>query len=193
VHAPASDINIAAVNERMRTASLQVLGDMLAVCTSIGAEKMVVHPGFSAYPQVHDRSYAAALRSLDDLARLQDEYGTAVCVENMGGWDCCHFRTPAFLPELASRGLHFVLDCGHAQINGNLADFVRAGGFDHLHLHDNAGQSDDHLACGEGAIDFSALVPNIPSGTTAVIETREPAAADRSIAYLSSLMNGERT
>lgn len=192
VHAPSSDVNIAAINERMRSASVSVLGDVLAASARIGAEHLVVHPGYSPYEQVRDRSYASLLRSLDDLARLQEEHGVRICVENMGSWQCCHFRTPAFLPELAVRGLGCTLDCGHARLNGNLDEFLAAGEFCHVHLHDNGGASDDHIACGDGTIDFSGLWKKLPQHATLVIETRELAAADQSIRYLSPILNGEQ-
>ncbi len=191
VHAPCSDVNIAAINERMRSASVAVLGDMLAASARIGAEHLVVHPGYSPYEQVRDRSFSSLLRSLDDLARLQEEHGVRVCVENMGGWQCCHFRTPAFLPELTARDLGCTLDCGHARLNGNLDEFLAVGGFCHVHLHDNGGESDDHIACGSGTTNFSGLWKKLPQHATLVIETREIAAADQSLVYLSTLRNGE--
>jgi sugar phosphate isomerase/epimerase len=122
---------------------------------------------------------------------MQEEHGIRVCVENMGAWQCCHFRTPAFLPELAARGLDSTLDCGHAQINGNLKAFLAVGEFSHVHLHDNGGTSDDHLACGAGTIDFENLWKQLPQQATLVIETRELEAAEESHQYLSTLMNGE--
>jgi sugar phosphate isomerase/epimerase len=191
VHAPTSEINIASVNERMRRSSVAVLGDVMAASARIGARHVVVHPGYAAYEQVRDRSYASLLRSLDELACLQDEHGVLACVENMGGWECCHFRTPEFLPELAGRGLGFVLDCGHARLNGNLDAFLAAGGCCHVHLHDNGGTNDDHDACGDGPIDFAGVLARLPRQATLVIETRELAAADRSAACLSALMHGE--
>lgn len=191
VHAPSSECNIASVNERMRTASVALLGDVLATCNRIGAAHLVVHPGYTSYEQVRERSVSSLLRSLDDLAAMQDEYGVRVCVENMGAWECCHFRTPAFIPELTSRGLGMTLDCGHARLNNNLDEFLAAGGFCHVHLHDNGGTTDDHAACGSGAIDFPALVRHLPQDAMPVIETRELAAADESAGYLSSIMNGE--
>lgn len=191
VHAPTSEINIASVNERMRRSSLEVLADIMAACAAIGARHLVVHPGYAAYEQVRDRSHASLMRSLDDLARLQDEHGVIACVENMGAWECCHFRTPDFLPHLISRGLGFVLDCGHARLNGNLDAFLAAGGYCHVHLHDNGGTTDDHHACGSGTIDFPCIMAQLPPEATLVIETRYLADADRSIAYLSSITNGE--
>jgi len=191
VHAPASDLNIAAVSERMRSASVAELDEMLAACSRIGAEHLVVHPGYSAYEQTRERSSNSLLRSLDELAILQEEHGVAVCVENMGRWECCHFRTPSLIPELTERGLGWTLDCGHAQVNGNLGSFLAAGGFCHVHLHDNRGTDDDHIACGEGTIDFPNVVSALPRDATLVIETRELDAASRSVQYLTSIMNGE--
>jgi len=193
VHAPTSEINIASVNEHMRCASVSVLGSVMAASARMDAEHLVVHPGYAAYEQVRSRSYASLLRSLDDLVLLQEEHGVIACVENMGSWECCHFRSPEFIPELTSRGLGFTLDCGHAQLNGNLDRFLAAGGYCHVHLHDNAGTNDDHLACGDGTIDFSGLFPKISPKATLVVETRELAAADRSLTYLSSLINGDQS
>ena len=191
VHAPCSDVNIAAINERMRSASVSVLKDMLVASACIGAKHLVVHPGYSPYEQVRDRSYGSLLHSLDELTRLQEEHGVRICVENMGAWECCHFRTPAFLPELAARDLGCTLDCGHARLNGNLDEFLAAGEFCHVHLHDNGGTIDDHLACGTGTIDFSDTLQRLLPQATLVVETKELLAADQSISYLSSLMNGE--
>lgn len=190
VHAPCSECNIASVNERMRSAAVALLGDVLDTCNRIGADRLVVHPGYFSYEQVKDRAVLSLLRSLDDLALLQEEYGVRVCVENMGAWECCHFRTPKFIPELASRGLGMTLDCGHARLNNNLDEFLAARGFCHVHLHDNGGTVDDHAACGSGAIDFSSVLPRLPRDATLVVETRELAAADESIEHLSAIMNG---
>lgn len=192
VHAPSSEVNIAAVSERIRTASLQELGDVIAICNRIGAEHLVVHPGYSPYNQLWERSYLSLLHSLDTLACLQEECGVMVCVENMGAWECCHFRTPSFLPELTSRGLHCTLDCGHARLNGNLDEFLELGNFCHIHLHNNDGKGDDHGACSDGTIDFPGIWNKIPQTTTLVIETRELASADQSLRYLTTLNQGEK-
>ncbi len=187
VHAPAAEINIAAINDRVRAASVDALSDLMPVCAAIDAERIVVHPGFTSYPEVRNRSYSALLRSLDDLVNLQEEHGIPLCVENMGAWECCHFRTPAFLPELTGRGLGFALDVGHAHINHNLKAFLKAGKFCHIHLHDNCGECDDHLACGKRSVDFSAVIKRLGPDVTRVVETRELAAADESLTYLRAL------
>ena len=192
VHAPTSEINSAAVSERVRSTSIAVISDVLDVCKRIGAAHLVVHPGYAAYDQVKERSSASLLRSLDELAKLQEEHGVRVCMENMGAWECCHFRTPAFIPELTARGLGITLDCGHARLNGNLDAFLAVGGFCHVHLHDNHGTNDDHAACGSGAVDFSRVIRQVPKNANLVVETRELAAADESISHISPLLMEKR-
>ncbi len=53
------------------------------------------------------------------------------------------------------------LDCGHLTAFGRAplsAWLETLGGFiGHLHLHDNQGRKDDHLALGKGRIDFAQL------------------------------------
>ena len=190
VHSPSSEINIAAIGERIRVASLDVLEDHLRVCTKIDASHMVVHPGITSYDQVRSRSYHSLLRSLDQLECLQEEYGVRICIENMGGWECCHFRSPDLVPELVSRDLGFAFDCGHAQLNNNLDTFLSQKNLVHVHLHDNNGLNDEHSACGDGTINFPYVLQRLPEDAELVIETRDLTTVDRSIVYLERLGQG---
>lgn len=184
VHAPTSDLNIAIPNERMRQASLRVIADLAAVCDDIGAERLVIHPGFCMERGIWAASEAALLSSLRDLSRIQEDVAVTFAVENMGSWECCHFRDPGLLPVLDDLGLGFALDVGHARLTGNLDAFLREGRPVHLHLHDNHGTMDEHAACGSGCIDFSAVRSALPSSATAVVEVLKPTAVGESLAYL---------
>ncbi|WP_298666358.1 sugar phosphate isomerase/epimerase [uncultured Methanofollis sp.] len=184
VHAPTSDLNIATPNERLRQASVQVIADLAGVCDEIGAERLVVHPGFCMERGIWAASEAALLSSLHDLSRLQEDAAVTFAVENMGSWPCCHFRDPGLLPVLDDLGLGFALDVGHARLTGTLDAFLREGRPVHLHLHDNHGTTDEHAACGSGCIDFSAVRSALPPSATAVVEVLEPAAVGESLAYL---------
>jgi sugar phosphate isomerase/epimerase len=85
-----------------------------------------------------------------------------VAFENPG-YDCpAQARALRALDRLdaVSRAAYgFVLDTGHANIDGDLAEIgARVG--DHLislHLNDNDGRADAHLAPGEGTVDWSAV------------------------------------
>ena len=187
VHAPVADINIASENEHLRRAAVGVLGDLAGVCDRIGAERLVVHPGHIWGEEMREFAQAALGRSLDDLAAVQQEVDVRLAIENMGAWDICFFRSPEFLNRLADRNLDFALDVGHAHVNGNLESFLERGGAIHVHLHDNCKSRDDHLACGDGDIDFHRVMAALPPGVTKVVEPNTFQDYERSLEHLKGL------
>jgi sugar phosphate isomerase/epimerase len=170
VHVPGADVNLASTNERVRRTGIGVIGDLCEICDAISASTLVVHPGYSAWSQVHAESYAALLRSLDDLAVLQASYRVRIAPENMGSWECCHFRSPELLQELREREFGYTLDIGHAHLNNQVHAFLAEYPPVHVHLHDNGGEIDDHAACGTGSIDFGEVLPLLPSDVLRIIE-----------------------
>lgn len=154
VHSPTSDGNIAEPFERMRQASLAVIRESADAADALGAETLVIHPGFCLEPEWFLASEAALHRSIADLGKMQEEFSVRFAIENLGSWDCCHFRFPDFVSVVREAGLGFCLDVGHANLNGVLTDFLLEKP-EHVHLHDNHGGWDEHAACGSGEIDFS--------------------------------------
>jgi len=189
VHAPVADINIASENEHLRRAAVGVLGDLAGVCDRIGAERLVVHPGHIWGEEMREFAQAALDRSLDDLAAVQQEVDVRLAIENMGAWDICFFRSPEFLNRLADRNLDFALDVGHAHVNGNLESFLERGGAIHVHLHDNCKSRDDHLACGDGDIDFHRVMAALPPGVTKVVEPNTFQDYERSLEHLGAVIS----
>jgi sugar phosphate isomerase/epimerase len=184
VHAPTTDINIASCRQPIRQASLDLLRGVCREAGRIDAGCVVVHPGFSPWLEMLDRSYEALVASLRELAAVQEEYGVPVAIENMGTWEVCHFRDPSLLPVLEEEGLSFCLDVGHAHVNGLLEEFLAAGRPSHIHLHDNRGSCDDHLALGAGCIDFSPVFPRLPCEVAWIIEVQELEAFDESARFM---------
>jgi len=182
VHSPTSDGNIATPFERMRTAALEALAESAESADSIGAETLVIHPGFCLEPEWFSASEKALDKSIEDLGRMQEEYAVRFVLENLGSWDCCHFRFPGLIQKIRDAGLEFCLDVGHANLNAALLDFLPYKP-KHLHLHDNHGVWDEHAACGLGAIDFSLVMPLDAVG---IIECMEFDAALASLSFLQS-------
>jgi len=188
VHAPVADINIASENEHLRRATIRVLADLSLVCDRIDAGCLVIHPGHIWGEEMQDAASRALDRSLDELAAIQREVNVRFTIENMGAWDICFFREPGFLDDLAALDLGFALDVGHAHVNGNLEAFLEEGGAIHIHLHDNCGSRDDHLACGEGEIDFYRVMQMIPRSATKVVEPVSFQQYESSLQYLRSFL-----
>ena len=68
-------------------------------------------------------------------------------------------RILARLNEVSRAAYGFVLDSGHAHLDGDLGEIQESVG-DHLislHLNDNDGRGDLHLAPGEGSVDWAKV------------------------------------
>ena len=104
---------------------------------------------------------ALANESLASIIGRAQELGLCVCLENMFP-KCGAFVEPADFDDLLNRfpDLRLTLDTGHANIGGRggqrTLDFIKKFGprIGHLHISDNSGERDDHLAVGSGVIDF---------------------------------------
>jgi sugar phosphate isomerase/epimerase len=185
IHAPTGDGNIAVPFEPIRQAGISVIRETAKIGDRIGAETLVIHPGFCLIPSEWEASTAAMLRSFAELGKLQKEYSICFAVENLGSLDYCQFQTPMLIEILRREGLGFTLDVGHANLTGTLDAFLQLQP-DHLHLHDNHGEWDEHAACGTGTVDFASVLSAMRDAT-AVIEVMRYEDAAKSITYLSSL------
>ena len=78
---------------------------------------------------------------------------------------------------------------GHANTCGSLDAFLAEQDVQHVHLHDNAGCSDDHLPLGQGSIKFGPVLEMIRTrGISAVLENKSEAAVLESL----NVLQGER-
>jgi sugar phosphate isomerase/epimerase len=76
-------------------------------------------------------------------------------------------------------------DFGHANTIGKVNDFlVQVNKAHHLHIHDNNGMSDEHLALGDGTIPWSAVGKAVATryNGVVVIEGRSLEEARKSLA-----------
>ena len=129
----------------------------LQAFAEVGADRMNLHcdrrvPGYGT-EYVNARNIAAFAQ----LLPVADGYGVRLMLEN-GEGDTAALLAPV-LDALPTLGLH--LDIGHANIGGNgrkshTADLLSgyASRLCHVHVSDNKGKSDDHLAIGAGTIDW---------------------------------------
>lgn len=128
----------------------------LEVFAQVGSPLMNIHldcrvPG-------HDPTFINRrnVESLERLLPTAERLGITLMVENAEG-DDAESLAPV-LDALPTVGLH--LDIGHANIGAgrksNTASLLARYGdrLKHVHLSDNKGKSDDHLAIGAGVIDW---------------------------------------
>lgn len=177
IHSPIIDINLASVNEEVRDLSIRRIKGSIDHAHELGAELVVVHPGFKSQvdridPEKHWRL------NFDSLSRLLDYAegtGVALCLENMPAGDRLLFQSPSEFLRILEEGLSVgvVLDVGHANTVGLLHEFLDKLGdrIRHLHLHDNLGSKDEHLVVGKGTVDWVLLRRMVDlNRLTAVVE-----------------------
>lgn len=161
VHSP--DLgSIAAHDAGERVRQADVLRRCLDVAEQLGAKVVVSHAllfgPFEEDPEVCEERIAAFLADFTDET---EPHPAQIAFEN-GELDPPATWAVNILRRLddASRPAYgFVLDTGHANLAGDLAD-IAAHLRDHLislHLNDNDGRGDQHLMPGEGSLDWAAV------------------------------------
>jgi len=194
VHAPLSDINIGSLNPSMREASLKEVLLAIESCGRLGIDLITVHPGFiTPLGQLdHEAVMNETRRSLRQIDKAASENGVVAALENMPRMPVTTCTGPSeLLSLLEGTSLQVCFDIGHAHTNGNIDDFVKhVSRFANVHIHDNNGESDQHLAIGEGKIDFDHVL-SVMGGYQHryVIEARKIESAPLSLARLRKLLD----
>lgn len=176
VHAPFFDLNLASAYKEIREVALRRLKDCVDFCGDVGATPMVVHPGYSLFRDFKEVFKEARKRFEETLEELVDygrKRGTKVSVENVQSPYFMVWRAEELEHLCQNLGVGATLDIGHAYITerqlgssrpeeGIVQAIKRLSPFlDHLHLHDNHGDKDEHLALGKGKIDFGPIVKSL--------------------------------
>jgi len=184
IHAPSRGVNVASLLEPIRRASVQVIGECIAIAGEVDAG-VVIHPGYYAWVEEREAALAAFGRSLAELRSTAYDHGVSFCVENMGNWEYFFLRSPDDVEMIGDSGL--ALDVGHANLNGCLPEFLEVP-FSHAHLHDNNGLSDSHVAVGEGDISFAPVMEAVRrNGAVPIIEVGTLEGCLRSIRALEAI------
>ena len=162
IHAPISDVNIAALNERMRESSTLEIMSTMEQAIEIGVKLITIHPGLysMAIPGLEQRSAERAKKSLRTLDRVTSEFGITIAVENLPNFKFMLGRTAKEMKELIDgTDMKVCFDIGHANTTGEIDSIIETLGdrVANVHVHDNTGGNDDHATIGDGSIDFGKL------------------------------------
>ena len=158
--------SIATEDEAKRQRALHEAEAALAVANTIPYRFLVLHLGLpdAWKPGSSDNSRDAARRSIETLAEMAQRVGVKLAIEVIPN----RISTPEALVSLIENDLEgadvgVCMDVGHAFMMGDLADAIEtcSGLLVTTHLHDNKRKSDDHLAPGEGSIDWPAALMSL--------------------------------
>jgi sugar phosphate isomerase/epimerase len=160
-------VSTADLTESLRRASVVEMHRSMAVAADLGARKVVLHPsmagGMGAY--VLDRVKGYAFEFLSEMVAMAHRLGITICLENMFPRNRLGVEPNDFIEFFdAFPDLKMTLDTGHANIDDRRGRRLKALAdqfgprIGHLHISDNQGRVDDHLAVGQGSINFADLV-----------------------------------
>jgi sugar phosphate isomerase/epimerase len=193
LHGPFIDLSAGSKDPAVRRLTRQRLEQLLDLVPLFQPRSVVCHAGYDAkrYGYFKETWAENSLELWSWMAGRVREHGARLMLENVyeDGPEDIHF----FFERLKNQEVGFCLDTGHSSAFGqaDLAAWLDTLGpyLGQLHLHDNLGKDDEHLAVGSGRIDFSILFKylkknkNIPPIVT--LEPHEEKALWPSLEYLA--------
>ena len=191
IHSPFMDVNIAALQEKSRLNSINQIKESIDLANKINAESVVVHPGlatFLANKYFLDKVYNFANESIKELGDYGNDLGVMATIENMPTFEAMIYYNMEDLHEtLTSYDMYMTLDIGHANHAGYPAEAMYFNSIKHIHIHDNFGDEDDHLALGEGSIDLKCIVNTLEKNNydgIYIIEVNDFDSIEKSYEYM---------
>lgn len=158
------------LTKSIRRSSVEEMLRSIKVAAELGAPKVVLHPSivFGMGPFVMDIVKEYFFEFLAEMVAAANRLKVTICLENMMPRNMLGVE-PADFEEIYAMHptLQMTLDTGHANIGApagsrlfELVENFRTR-LSHIHISDNLGKSDDHLAVGQGTVDFSALIKRL--------------------------------
>lgn len=175
IHAPFFEMNLGSHQEEIREFSRRRVKAAIDMAYSIGANPVVVHPGYTFWmgkiKEIVETSRRHFMKELAAMVSYGKNRGITIALEHIP----MHFFFFYDLPEFAElqkdiAHLTMAFDVGHAYVTkrtkgvsdaeGAIMEDVKAigmGRISHVHLHNNKGKRDDHLFP-EGNIDMPRIL-----------------------------------
>ncbi len=195
IHAPICDVNVAAISDCMREASLAEIMRTAELAANLDIRTVTVHPGLYSLSVsgMESHTIEIAKESMRLLDKAAEEYGVAIAIENMPSMPYFVGRTASQLQEiLDGTGLQICFDIGHANTTGQIDAMLDAfqGRIANIHVHDNDGTGDSHMTVGDGNIDFGRVLGRL-SGYRGnyIVESRDFDSAVESQSRLEPLLS----
>lgn len=165
IHAPYTDVNIAADDPIIRGAILERIEASIRWASMLEANVLVFHPGNSTAIERFGPGLAwkINMESVDLILSCAEKYSVSALIENVPEPFPYVMKSvedfQRFFEEM-ERDVEMVLDVAHANIRGETLSFI--SGFSeaigHVHVSDNNGDHDVHLQLGEGSIDWAETI-----------------------------------
>jgi sugar phosphate isomerase/epimerase len=161
LHAPFMDLSPGSLDPAVRALTRHRFEQVLELVGIFRPKSVVCHTGYEKkrYEHIRESWVENSLETWTWLSSHMRQDGARLMLENVYEQGPDDIRI--FFDRLGDQGLGFCLDTGHqaAYSITPLETWVQSLGqfLGQLHLHDNCGKEDEHLAVGEGCIDFQSF------------------------------------
>lgn len=161
IHAPFMDLSPAAVDSRIRMATLERIEQTLKMADILRPLAIVFHSGYEKWKYAFDMNLWLD-KSLETWRPVNDRFaaiGTKIAIENIFEDEPTNLRR--LMEEINSDNFGICFDTGHCNLFTNvpLERWIEQLGryIIEMHLHDNDTTADQHLPPGDGTFDFKKL------------------------------------
>ena len=161
LHGPFIDLSAGSPDSAVRRLTRRRLEQLLQLVPLFSPRSVVCHAGYDAkrYGYFNDNWLENSLELWSWMADRVAEHGARLMLENV--YEDGPTDLQFLFERLKNQKVGFCLDLGHASAFGqaDLKAWLNTLGpyLGQIHLHDNRGNDDEHLAMGTGIIDFSIL------------------------------------
>lgn len=183
IHSPFMDLNPGALDSTIREATRRRIAQVMKAAELLKPRVIVVHPGFD---DLHygERSVDWLKNSVSfwrEFVPQARELKTVLAVENIFEKETSTLK--ALLDEIDDPCFRYCFDIGHWNMFTTVTMeqwFSELGSYIvECHIHDNHGQSDEHLPVGDGDIDFDSFFSLLASHAPEAIWTIEAHSTER--------------
>jgi sugar phosphate isomerase/epimerase len=193
IHSPFMDLSPGGVDPKVREITLRRFSDTLDFAEILGPETVVFHSGYDKwkYDSRVDIWLKGCLDTWGGLSERAAGLGIRIAIENVFEDEPSHLKL--LMEEMGSDNFGICFDTGHFNLFSSVSlldwiEAVRPYIFE-LHLHDNNGTADDHLAIGDGGFDFRALFSELYGmGLICTIEAHTQEGVKKSIERLKEYL-----
>lgn len=187
-HGPFMDMSPGGVDEKVWKVTLERFLRIIDIARMMKPEVLVFHPGYDKW-RFHGHEDLWLENSLKIWSKVLEEskdIGSSIAIENVFEEDPSTLE--GLIKGIDSPRFGICFDTGHFHLFSKkpLKEWIdRLGNrLVEVHIHDNNGKADEHLAIGDGRMDFNSLfilLNNLPRKPLLTIEAHGKEAVEKSI------------
>lgn len=195
LHGPFMDMSPGGMDEKVRRLTLERFLHLVEIAEVFKPKVLIFHPGYDMW-RFHgheDQWLENSLKTWSQVLESARKTTASIAIENVFEEDPATIED--LIKEIDSDRFGFCLDTGHFNLFSKrpLKEWIDRLGHRiiEVHIHDNNGTKDEHLAIGDGKMDFDLffrLLKGFQNMPLLTIEVRSKEAVEKSIEKVKSFL-----